>query len=337
MYYIVFILIIAALMSAAAVIAMLVLHWHRARDELTAAAMKIEICLLNVLIVNFIGFLLQSSIPQPDRRILFILMSVANISIGAATWQVACATLALLKRRRSVLVDALSLAGIAAVYVVSVYFALFHNATEAMQYDNRVGFMIPSIVSAAGGIACAVGFLSRLSAIPRGWRSMAARSALGLVAISILSIANETLPLAEWLGVAQLPLSPLLLIAMNGLLFILLWRRLKESGTPVPEAVPETFGVSASPDRIAFDNRLFDERAIADASCSLARRYGLSGREEEIAGFVIAGELNSAIAERLFISVYTVKNHIHSIFGKTGAKNRIDLMRIGNEAIKTTT
>jgi len=76
---------------------------------------------------------------------------------------------------------------------------------------------------------------------------------------------------------------------------------------------------------------------VSNCPCSLARRYGLSGREEEIAGFVIAGELNSAIAERLFISVYTVKNHIHSIFGKTGAKNRIDLMRIGNEAIKTTT
>ncbi len=54
-------------------------------------------------------------------------------------------------------------------------------------------------------------------------------------------------------------------------------------------------------------------------------RFGISGREKEVIGMVLSGKTNQDIADKLFISLKTVKNHIHNIFQKTGAKTRMEL------------
>ncbi len=51
----------------------------------------------------------------------------------------------------------------------------------------------------------------------------------------------------------------------------------------------------------------------------------LSGREREIAGLVARGLKNRDIATQLHISENTVKRHLQSIFGKTGAHDRLEL------------
>lgn len=51
----------------------------------------------------------------------------------------------------------------------------------------------------------------------------------------------------------------------------------------------------------------------------------LSGRELEIVELVIQGMGNREIAERLFISENTVKNHLSRIFQKLGVKDRVEL------------
>ncbi|MFB3882712.1 MAG: LuxR C-terminal-related transcriptional regulator [Armatimonadota bacterium] len=53
----------------------------------------------------------------------------------------------------------------------------------------------------------------------------------------------------------------------------------------------------------------------------------LSAREREIAELVAAGKSNSEIAESLFISIGTVKNHIHKILGKLGCSRREDVVQ----------
>ena len=50
-----------------------------------------------------------------------------------------------------------------------------------------------------------------------------------------------------------------------------------------------------------------------------------SDRELEVLREVVAGETDTAIAEKLFISVRTVKQHIHSMREKTGFRNRTEL------------
>jgi DNA-binding CsgD family transcriptional regulator len=55
---------------------------------------------------------------------------------------------------------------------------------------------------------------------------------------------------------------------------------------------------------------------------------GLTAREREIVGLVLEGHSNKTIGQKLFISPATVRNHIHNIFEKTGAANRVELARL---------
>lgn len=48
----------------------------------------------------------------------------------------------------------------------------------------------------------------------------------------------------------------------------------------------------------------------------------LSPREREVAALLAEGMPNKAIAEKLFISVATVKDHVHHILRKTGLPSR---------------
>ena len=51
----------------------------------------------------------------------------------------------------------------------------------------------------------------------------------------------------------------------------------------------------------------------------------LSDREKEIVQLVAQGFRNREIGEKLFISVQTVKNHLHNIFDKLGVSDRLEL------------
>jgi DNA-binding NarL/FixJ family response regulator len=52
----------------------------------------------------------------------------------------------------------------------------------------------------------------------------------------------------------------------------------------------------------------------------------LSDREMEVVQLVAQGFQNKEIGEKLFISVQTVKNHLHNIFDKVGVSDRLELM-----------
>lgn len=54
-------------------------------------------------------------------------------------------------------------------------------------------------------------------------------------------------------------------------------------------------------------------------------RAPLSNREREIVGLVAQGHKNKEMAEKLFISEQTVKNHLHNIFDKLGVSDRLEL------------
>ena len=57
----------------------------------------------------------------------------------------------------------------------------------------------------------------------------------------------------------------------------------------------------------------------------LKSKYNLSERECEIISFVQKGLSNKKIAETTFISIGTVKTHLHNIYTKTGTTNRYEL------------
>ena len=51
----------------------------------------------------------------------------------------------------------------------------------------------------------------------------------------------------------------------------------------------------------------------------------LSQREREIVTLVAQGFKNKEMAEKMFISEQTVKNHLHNIFDKLGVSDRLEL------------
>jgi len=60
------------------------------------------------------------------------------------------------------------------------------------------------------------------------------------------------------------------------------------------------------------------------------RRFGISHRERDIIEMMAKGFSNNAIAEGLYISTLTVKNHVYHIYQKTGAGNKVQLLNMVN-------
>jgi DNA-binding NarL/FixJ family response regulator len=57
----------------------------------------------------------------------------------------------------------------------------------------------------------------------------------------------------------------------------------------------------------------------------------LSARERQVLDGLAAGRCNKEIARQLGISVRTVKNHVHSLLGKLGARRRREALRVACE------
>ncbi len=64
---------------------------------------------------------------------------------------------------------------------------------------------------------------------------------------------------------------------------------------------------------------------IGGAPAKGRERSPLSQREREIVGLVAQGYKNREMAEKMFISEQTVKNHLHNIFDKLGVSDRLEL------------
>lgn len=63
-----------------------------------------------------------------------------------------------------------------------------------------------------------------------------------------------------------------------------------------------------------------------DVAAVIAMAYGLSPREQDLVLALARGEGTQAIADRLRISPHTVRDHIKSIFDKTGVSSRNELV-----------
>jgi DNA-binding CsgD family transcriptional regulator len=65
-----------------------------------------------------------------------------------------------------------------------------------------------------------------------------------------------------------------------------------------------------------------------DLAPLLMRAWGLTRREREVARLVIDGLSTQDIATALFISAHTVRDHLKTMFGKTGVSRRQDLAAV---------
>jgi DNA-binding CsgD family transcriptional regulator len=61
-------------------------------------------------------------------------------------------------------------------------------------------------------------------------------------------------------------------------------------------------------------------------------RYGVTKREQQVVQKICLGKTNKQIAEELFISLQTVKDHTHRIYSKIGVNSRMQLVQLMNAA-----
>ena len=70
-------------------------------------------------------------------------------------------------------------------------------------------------------------------------------------------------------------------------------------------------------------------RVYSDAAGSVDPMNGaLTARETEILRLLEEGLTNKQIASRLCVTVYTVKNHVHSLLGKLGVQSRAEATKL---------
>ncbi len=82
------------------------------------------------------------------------------------------------------------------------------------------------------------------------------------------------------------------------------------------------------------ESRALRDRAAAMAPRSLPRTSliePLTARQLEVLRLVAAGRSNRQIAAELFVTLSTVKTHVHTVSGKLGAANRVEAVARGRE------
>ncbi|WP_303922611.1 helix-turn-helix transcriptional regulator [Draconibacterium sediminis] len=86
----------------------------------------------------------------------------------------------------------------------------------------------------------------------------------------------------------------------------------------------------ALPAIVRLKNQSVNENENMDFQ-SFCNFFEISKREAEIIQEICSGKSNKAIADKLFITLQTVKDHNHRIYTKTGVKSRVQLANLVRE------
>ena len=90
---------------------------------------------------------------------------------------------------------------------------------------------------------------------------------------------------------------------------------------------------------VFFLNRFFNvilkkDRTEKQKFISLTSNFKITNREKDIIHLVCEGKTNKEIAEELFISPLTVRDHLSNIFKKVNVKSRVQLVNIFKSKIE---
>ena len=77
---------------------------------------------------------------------------------------------------------------------------------------------------------------------------------------------------------------------------------------------------------------LTERRTPNNLNNNFVKHYSISPREQEVIQLMNMGLSNREIAEKLFVSIATVKTHAHNSYEKTGAKSRYELFHLTNNS-----
>ena len=81
-------------------------------------------------------------------------------------------------------------------------------------------------------------------------------------------------------------------------------------------------GLTPSTRRVREDAHLAGH--VAARVAVSAKRFSLSARETEVLALLVLGDSNAEIAEQLYVSHKTIKNHLGAIYERMGVRNRVE-------------
>lgn len=76
---------------------------------------------------------------------------------------------------------------------------------------------------------------------------------------------------------------------------------------------------------LAMPSAVEEEGSLSD---SFIAAYGITPREAEVITLISRGKSNKEIADLMHVSFATARTHVYNIFQKTGAKSRVQLLRL---------
>lgn len=254
-------------------------------------------CLLGlcfILVGNAASFILENFLGVRDVRIAFVLMNavfLATIMTSAYTlrfiFEATGKTIASVHRTLFWIFTVL-------FFFLVISLPIF-MVTESL-LDLRRGYLASTVYGTIGQ-AYATGLLvARRRRLQEIYRPALPSIFIVFLAIGVISVMNDVFGFGRILRGPDFPFSPVFFILLN------------------MTAVGFCLKALLHPD---FAKR--PENRIPD--------FGFTDREREIVPLLIDGLSNDEIAEKLFISPHTVKNHVTSIFRKADVQSRFELLK----------
>ena len=156
-------------------------------------------------------------------------------------------------------------------------------------------------------------------------------------AIVVQTVAIDAVPTIEWLAVglhigsylllcwwlwANRHVAGLWLVGAGGIANFL---AISTNGGVMP-ARPEALATAGLPVGEGFANSAAATDAVDRATRSL------TPRQAEVFGLMVEGLSNAEIADRLLVSIATVKSHVHQVLRALGAVNRVEAIALATRA-----
>lgn len=179
---------------------------------------------------------------------------------------------------------------------------LFLSGPGVVNVDD--GYLPSTIYGVLCQAYATILIVSRRPRIPPPYRGFLPPLFAVLLFLGLLSVLNDLLHFGVLLHGSNFPFSPFFFILTNIAITVFCARELLR-------AKDESKGPAEG----------------LGLGIGLALDAGLSEREKDLLPLIAEGLSNEEIAARLFISPHTVKNHVTSIFRKTGVASRFELLR----------
>lgn len=215
------------------------------------------------------------------------------------------------------------------VPTLAVAVLVFNYLCEALFGGSTVGIVLVMLLYTAAALL-ALATLAGMAHAAEFSADFIAALAVGV--FSLVTVATQQLD--DFVGLSDEGVRVLIVVTSalyaGGMVVFTIWRGLKggedEQIAAVPGAgfaVEGRSGVGIARDGIDALGPSLEERCD-----ELAARYGLTGREREILGYLAEGHTGTYIGDELLISPNTVRTHIHNIYRKIGVATREDILRL---------